>query len=402
MMDVTNFIDSELLYHLEYGKLYLFVSSDHQAQAYTHLLKSSLRHSINLGWLAKMEVVTVHVPEVNRLGMVIAARKVNAGNIGRYSVLACVIQSMPTLDDGLFTFYNRLTSVEEDRDGDNSTFTLIFPEIGLAAGESASRKFLSIENRVYKRAQMFSDAPNLFTHCCNPKKENWVEEPTPIEDGNAERFTLTDEDGVEKAKLTKEDEAQIEILREDAQENDYAQSLQQQRNHDLQLIQALIMDYIQKYHADPTELIATSLQGKYVVNTMPMLVVNRDRKIIFPEYNEMELKMSAASRTLYIWFLLHPEGCRLKELSSHRADFIDIYEEVHPGSNYVEESVDALLKPDKLNQNLSRIKKMVRSIIINDDIAHNYFISRDDEGTYRLPIATHPTKIHLPITTPHP
>lgn len=401
-MDVTNFIDPELLYHLEYGKLYLFVSSDHQAQAYSHLLKSSLRHSINLGWLAKMEVVTVHVPEVNRLGMVIAARKVNAGNIGRYSVLACVIQSMYTLDDGLFTFYNRLTSVEEDRDGDNSTFTLIFPEIGLAAGESASRKFLSPENRVYKRKRKFSDAPNFFTHCCNPKKENWVEEPTPIEDGNAERFTLTDEVGVENAKLTKEDEAQIEILREDAQENDYAQSLQQQRNHDLQLIQALIMDYIQKYHADPTELIATSLQGKYVVNTMPMLVVNRDRKIIFPEYNEMELKMSAASRTLYIWFLLHPEGCRLKELSKHRADFIDIYEEVHPGSNYVEESVDALLKPDKLNQNLSRIKKMVRSIIINDDIAHHYFISRDDEGTYRLPIATHPNKIHLPITTPHP
>ena len=369
MMDVTNFIDSELLYHLEYGKLYLFVSSDRQAQAYSHLLKSSLRHSINLGWLSKMEVVTVYVPEVNRLGMVIAARKVNAGNIGRYSVLACVIQSMHTLDDGLFTFYNRLTSVEEDRDGDNSTFTLIFPEIGLAAGESASRKFLSIDNYGDSRVREFPKECNRMMNCfCAPKKENWVEEPTPIEDDNTERFTLTDEVGVEEAKLTKEDEAQIEILREDAQENDYAQRL----------------------------------QGKYVVNTMPMLVVNRDRKIIFPEYNEMELKMSAASRTLYIWFLLHPEGCRLKELSSHRADFIDIYEEVHPGSNYVEESVDALLKPDKLNQNLSRIKKMVRSIIINDDIAHNYFISRDDEGTYRLPIATHPTKIHLPITTPHP
>lgn len=397
MMDVTNFIDSELLYHLEYGKLYLFVSSDHQAQAYSHLLKSSLRHSINLGWLSKMEVVTVHVPEVNRLGMVIAARKVNAGNIGRYSVLACVIQSMHTLDDGLFTFYNRLTSVEEDRDGDNSTFTLIFPEIGLAASESASSKFLSHKNRDYNRARKFRDERNLMMNCCFAP-----EDPTPIEDDNTERFTLTDEDGVEEAKLTKEDEAQIEILREDAQENDYAQSLQQQRNHDLQLIQALIMDFIQKYHADPTELIATSLQGKYVVNTMPMLVVNRDRKIIFPEYNEMELKMSAASRTLYIWFLFHPEGCRLKELSNHRAEFIDIYEEVHPGSNYVDECVDALLKPDKLNQNLSRIKKMVRSIIINDDIAHNYFISRDDDGTYRLPIASHPAKIHLPITTPLP
>ena len=42
---------------------------------------------------------------------------------------------------------------------------------------------------------------------------------------------------------------------------------------------------------------------------------------------------------------------------------------------------------------------MVRSIIINDDIAHNYFISRDDDGTYRLPIAIHPNKIHLPKTS---
>lgn len=201
MMDVTNFIDPELLYHLEYGKLYLFVSSDHQAQAYNHLLKSSLRRSINLGWLAKMEVVTAHVPEVNRLGMVIAARKVNAGNIGRYSVLACVIQSMHTLDDGLFTFYNRLTSVEEDHDGDNSTFTLIFPEIGLAAGESASSKFLSIEHRVYKRERKFRDERNLMmNYCYAPKKGNWAEEPTPIEDGNAERFTLTDEDEVGEAK----------------------------------------------------------------------------------------------------------------------------------------------------------------------------------------------------------
>lgn len=381
MMDVTNFIDSELLYHLEYGKLYLFVSSDHQAQAYTHLLKSSLRHSINLGWLSKMEVVTVHVPEVNRLGMVIAARKVNAGNIGRYSVLACVIQSMHTLDDGLFTFYNRLSSVKEDRDGDDSTFTLIFPEIGLAAGESASWKFLSSENY---GENMVAELPDEHQEFKLPMRQ--ITRVCPGCEQKGKDF-----------EQTKADKAQIEILREDAQENDYAQKLQQQRNHDLQLIQALIMDFIQKYHADPTELIATSLQGKYVVNTMPMLVVNRDRKIIFPEYNEMELKMSAASRTLYIWFLLHPEGCRLKELSKHRADFIDIYEEVHPGSNYVEECVDALLKPDKLNQNLSRIKKMVRSIIINDDIAQHYFISRDDEGTYNLPIASHPTKIRLPI-----
>ena len=42
---------------------------------------------------------------------------------------------------------------------------------------------------------------------------------------------------------------------------------------------------------------------------------------------------------------------------------------------------------------------MVRSIIINDDIAHHYFISRDDDGTYRLPIASHPTKIRLPRTS---
>lgn len=434
MMNVENFVDTDLLNRLEYGKLYVFINDAHKADAYKSILLSRVRNPEVAEWLSQTTIELVQVPRVNRLGMVIAARKFNAGNIGRYSVLACIIQDLSTLDDGLLTFLNRLTSVEEDAENEDSKFTLILPELGIASN------FTSANSMIYKGHyfDIMSEPTAQFEQKHMEEKEQkeaWWKRGLPkflrrgepdgllISEDNDTDFASDDFDDADidfskeninahinlfqeenaDAELamcermpSQKENAQLEIVREAKEEDEYADNLQFQRDHDLQLIMALIMDFIQKYQADPTEMIATLLQGKYIVNTMPMLVVNRDRKIIFPEYNEMELKMSAASRALYIWFLKHPEGCTLSELSNHRSELITIYEEVHPGCNYLEESVDAMLENDKINQNLSRIKKMVRSIIINDDIASNYYISGKRNGVYRLPISAHPEKVRLP------
>ncbi|MDO4971799.1 MAG: hypothetical protein Q4E41_06875 [Bacteroidales bacterium] len=410
MMNVENFVDTDLLNRLEYGKLYVFINDAHKADAYKSILLSRVRNPEVAEWLSQTTIELVQVPRVNRLGMVIAARKFNAGNIGRYSVLACIIQDLSTLDDGLLTFLNRLTSVEEDAENEDSKFTLILPELGIASDFTSASSI--IKENIY-----FSEPSPQFE---KKQKKGWwkrgltkflfheadsellASEDNAISDDYTDDTTFFQEDNADAEQTmsdrmpSQKENAQLEIVREAKEEDEYANNLQFQRDHDLQLIMALIMDFIQKYQADPTEMIATLLQGKYIVNTMPMLVVNRNRKIIFPEYNEMELKMSAASRTLYIWFLKHPEGCTLSELTEHRSELITIYEEVHPGCNYLEESVDAMLEKDKINQNLSRIKKMVRSIIINDDIASNYYISGKRNGVYRLPISAHPDKVRLP------
>lgn len=95
-------------------------------------------------------------------------------------------------------------------------------------------------------------------------------------------------------------------------------------------------------------------------------------------------------------FFNHLDYGKLSELKAHRSEITDIYLEVHPGCNYLEEAVDALLEGSKLNQNLSRIKKMVRGIIINDDIARHYYISGTRGGIYSLPIAADATRVHIP------
>lgn len=424
MMNETNFAYSDLLTNLEYGKLYLFASNEQQTEAFESLIHSAKFGHIELGWLSEMELVTIPLSNVGKLGTVIAARKINAGNIGRYSVLACLIQDPNTLFDGLVTFYNNLKSV--DSDSSDGTVTLIVPEIGAAMSASLARaeeinymvQHEFDEDISFKRIPESHDISSKSIHGFSLPSIASPQEPaskglldrlaTLLSRGKGQHAIADDdtspaienkEDEIAEFAYTREDmvrDANVEIVRQDQQEEHYAAALTRQRDRDLQLIQALIIDFIQKYQADPTELIATTLQGKYVVNTTPMLVVNRDRKIIFPEYNEMELKMSAASRTLYIWFLLHPEGTRLKDLVKHRSEIVGIYEDVHPGCNFVEDCVDAMLQPDKLNQNFSRIKKIVRSIILNDDIAVNYFISKGDEGIYSLPIAAMPQKIRLP------
>lgn len=378
-MDENDIIGRQLFNHLDYGKLYMFVSSSHQAEAYGKLLQEAAHKYACWENISGMQLVTVQVPEVSRLGMVIAARKINAGNIGRYAVLACVIRDASALDDGLVTFSRQLVAVTDDPVGDDDnggdhSFSLLVPMPGVAEDLLESRR---IRRMCARRIEPIRKAHQNNLSPESPKGYSIVDEEP---DACVERPT----------------EAEIEIQRDDWSEDDYAHDLQQQRDRDLRLIQALVIDFIQKYHADPAELIATTLQGKYIVNSMPMVVVNRDRKIVFPEYNEMELKMSAASRTLYIWFLRHPEGCKLSELKAHRSEITDIYLEVHPGCNYLEEAVDALLEGTKLNQNLSRIKKMVRGIIINDDIARHYYISGTRGGIYSLPIAADATRVRIP------
>lgn len=380
-MDENNTIDPQFFNHLDYGKLYMFVSSSHQAEAYGKLLQEAAHKYACWEKISDMQLVTVQVPEVSRLGMVIAARKINAGNIGRYAVLACVIKDASALDDGLVTFSRQLVDVtddpvDNDDNGGDNTFSLLVPVPGVAEDLLESRH---IRRQCVRRK-------GSIRRAMAPLKYTLPE--------GLKNYCLADEEA--NACVDRPTEAEIEIQRDDWREDDYADDLQQQRDHDLQLIQALVIDFIQKYHTDPAELIATTLQGKYIVNSMPMVVVNRDRKIVFPEYNEMELKMSAASRTLYIWFLRHPEGCKLSELKAHRSEITDIYLEVHPGCNYLEEAVDALLEGSKLNQNLSRIKKMVRGIIINDDIARHYYISGTRGGIYSLPIAADATRVRIP------
>ena len=399
-------IGSDFINHLEYGKIYVFASDKLRGSSYLNVLQFAVCNRRRFPLLSQMTPQTVELPRANELGLVLAARRMNAGNIGRYAVLACVIRDLRNLHDALMQFEERLKDVSPD---DDSAFTVFFPDMDVSTvrvGNQEARMFFDAEdafdepaNKKYKHVSYCLDAehsgPGIFLFGDDSRAEN---KPKKKKRRNVMRSLLrhgrsSKDDAVPMSYSIALPEA--ELLNEEQEEKELYQ-LEQQRVHDLQLIQAMMMDYIRKYGSDPMVAIETKMNGKYIMNRNPLLVVNRNRKIVLPEYNEMELKMSAASRTLYIWFLMHPEGCRLTDMKTHRAELINIYEEVHPGCTDVQYCVDALLAPDKLNQNISRIKKIVRCVILNEDIASRYYIKGLRGGAYSIDVASSPDLVQLP------
>ena len=183
-------------------------------------------------------------------------------------------------------------------------------------------------------------------------------------------------------------------------EEDEILTIKQEREQALNAIQAQILDYVTKFQADPTQLIRTLLEGKIVIgnNRLSPLVVNNDMKIVLPYYNEVEVKMPAMCRAIYILFLKHPEGIALRDISDHRADLENIYSMVMPGRNEekAREAIDNLLDPmsNTLNEYISKIKRCFKLCIIDDQLASNYIITGKRGEPYRITLA--PSLITLP------
>ena len=127
-------------------------------------------------------------------------------------------------------------------------------------------------------------------------------------------------------------------------------------------------------------------------------MVNNDLKIVLPNYNEVEVKMPAMCRTIYILFLKHPEGIALRDIAGHRANLESIYSVVKPGRSEekAKESIDNLLDPmsNTLNEYISKINRCFKSCILNDKLADHYCITGKRGETYRIDLA--PELITLP------
>ena len=178
-------------------------------------------------------------------------------------------------------------------------------------------------------------------------------------------------------------------------------TIEKQKEDALKAIQAQILDYVRIYQADPKELIETLLMGKIVIgqnNGLSPLVVNKDMKIVLPYYNEVEVKMPAMCRAIYILFLKHPEGIALRNIGDHRAELENIYSIVMPGRSEerAREAIDNLVNPmsNTLNEYISKIKRCFKTCIIDDELADKYCITGKKTEPYK--IALDPSLITLP------
>lgn len=182
----------------------------------------------------------------------------------------------------------------------------------------------------------------------------------------------------------------IDIEAEEVQE---FRRIESEYERDVRDLRARIVAFIAKYQQDPQQLMTTMLQGKVLIGANPgHVLVNGDMKIVLPDYDEMEIKMPAMCRTIYILFMKHRmqsgNGIVLKNIDEYRDEIIDIYSMVKPGANEarVKESINKLCNPlsESLNQAISRANRCIRNVVTDKELAKQFIISGSRGGEYSI------------------
>lgn len=221
-------------------------------------------------------------------------------------------------------------------------------------------------------------------------------------DLQAEQDPISQEDAHHLLRLTKPEASKPttksdDCLKQIVQDYREAKSLESERQELLDNISALIVDYVTRTHdVLPQEELLNVIKGKIVLSedTLSSIVVNKDKRIILPDYNELELKLRPIPKTLYLLFLKHPEGIILKNIPDYKDELRHIYlYEVNPNrdDDVLERSLDNLCDPEDnaaLRYNIAIIKKAVKSKIVNKKLAMHYYISGRKGEEYRIPLSS--------------
>ena len=371
------------------------------------------------------------LPEVGRGhdNTLLLARRFNVGNIGQ-----CATVSLRTSDnnprgvqfDALHAFREKLFEIADDREGDifideDDFMPRDYGRIeGMSCCEAAPptpsaapQDHTLVESKAERVAKKTA---RWLKKSVNRVKESLEESgrESPIHELPGSRTIrekierLREEGNRDVVEHWSTDEC-LECIREAKPEPDLLQEesrevsrIERERKEALERIKREIVNYIAQYHDDPKVLMAELLRGKVVIGHPGRLLVNGDMKVVMPEYDEMEIKMPAMCRTLYILFMkLRKQGeggIVLRNIEAYREDIIDIYSLVKPGADHdrVIVSVNNLCDPmsDSLNQTISRINRCVRNAITDKMLALNYCISGNRGEQYGIKLD--PQYLELP------
>ena len=115
------------------------------------------------------------------------------------------------------------------------------------------------------------------------------------------------------------------------------------------------------------------------------ILVDKQFRILLPEY-DMEIKMNALWKAIYILFLRHPEGIVLKDMPDYRNELSDIYYAMGCGEyERMEATLDDVTTPgsDNFRQYVSKINRAFTAVLAVD-LAQHYMITGQRGKPYRI------------------
>lgn len=117
---------------------------------------------------------------------------------------------------------------------------------------------------------------------------------------------------------------------------------------------------------------------KLDVKPLSILEIDKRYNIYLSDYKK-EVKMHTLPKTIYFFFLRHPQGIYLKDISDYRTELVQIYQKITRQSLTIEEmreKIDGVLDltNGNLNQYICRISEAFRNVL-SSDLAKNYTIA---------------------------
>ena len=126
-------------------------------------------------------------------------------------------------------------------------------------------------------------------------------------------------------------------------------------------------------------LILKQILNRMVDENRPLsrVVITGDLRILLPDYQDMEIRMEPVNKALFLLFLRHEEGIRIKELVDYRSELESFYGRLsHDDREKRRATIDSLVDPtnNSIHEKISRIREAFIARFA-EDLAENYFIT---------------------------
>ena len=113
------------------------------------------------------------------------------------------------------------------------------------------------------------------------------------------------------------------------------------------------------------------------------------REIYLIDFGNAQFKFTPLEKTVYFFFLNHPEGVEFNRVQDYYQEMHDIYSELAPTktSEQIEASVSALCSPldSSLSEKVSKIRSKIISVV-GDRMSEYYIIAGENSSPKRIGI----------------
>lgn len=128
-------------------------------------------------------------------------------------------------------------------------------------------------------------------------------------------------------------------------------------------------------------------RAKLIRKPSRMEIRGHMKKIFLTDLGDLELRFNPKERSIYLFYLNHPEGIHLTELNDHREEIAGYYGRFTNqfDKEEIEESINRLLDPldNNINVVLSRIKRKLRDAV-GEELLPFYIIDGEHGGEKRI------------------